>query len=66
MKTLERALLTTPQAANTLGYTVQHTRLLIRQGQLRAAKLGRDWMIDQDALNEFIAFRAQANGTHKA
>lgn len=43
------------RAAEIMGYTPQHTRLLVRQGKLAARKIGRDWLIrEQDVL----AFRA--------
>jgi len=41
---------TTKQAAKELGYTVQHTRLLIREGHLKAQKLGRDWLILKESV----------------
>lgn len=44
---------TTKAAAQALGYTLQHTRLLCRQGHLKGLKLGRDWMIDPGALALF-------------
>lgn len=46
-------LLTAPQAAQELGYSIQHTRLLIRQGRLKAQKLGRDWVIERTELSFF-------------
>lgn len=52
-KDSERALLTTAKTAKRLGYTVQHTRLLIRQNKLSAQKVGRDWLIFDDALRSF-------------
>lgn len=33
-----------------MGNTVQHVRLLARAGQLKASKVGRDWIIDRDAV----------------
>lgn len=50
-------LLTAPQVALELGYSLQHTRLLIRQGQLKASKLGRDWVIERHALEAFLKSR---------
>lgn len=47
------ALLTTQQVAKLLGYTLQHVRLLIRQGKLSAFKLGRDWVIRNDEVERF-------------
>jgi excisionase family DNA binding protein len=49
------SLLCTSDAAKELGYTLQHTRLLIRQGRLRAVKIGRDWVIERGRLSDFSA-----------
>lgn len=48
-------LVCTSAAAKKLGYTLQHTRLLIRQGRLNAMKIGRDWVIDKRTLSDFSA-----------
>lgn len=48
-------LVSTVDAAKKLGYTLQHTRLLIRKGRLSAMKIGRDWVIDRRILAEFYA-----------
>ena len=40
-------------AAEVLGYSVQHTRLLIRQGKLKAQKLGRDWLVVRESVAEY-------------
>jgi len=45
---------TVSQAASLLGYSVQHTRLLIRTGKLKAIKLGRDWLIPKQELDRNI------------
>lgn len=47
-------VMTVAQAAKVLGYSVQHTRLLIRKGKLHALKLGRDWAILRDDLSQYI------------
>lgn len=44
-------LFTTNQAALKLGYTLQHVRLLIRQGKISGVKIGRDWLIKKDTVN---------------
>ncbi len=48
-------LVTAPRAAELLGYTVQHVRLLARTGQIQATKFGRDWIIGQQAIRELKA-----------
>lgn len=45
--------MTVPEAAEALGYTVQHTRLLLRQGRLRGNKIGRDWVVLREAVAEY-------------
>lgn len=50
-------LVSTADAARKLGYTLQHTRLLIRQGRLPALKLGRDWVIERRTLFDFATRR---------
>ena len=50
-------LLTIPQAAELLGNTVQHVRLLARTGQLKASKVGRDWVIDREAIGDLLTRR---------
>ena len=51
-------LLTVRQASELLGNTVQHIRLLARTGQLKASKLGRDWIMDRDAIMDLKTKRA--------
>ena len=47
-------LIPTSEAAKKLGYTLQHTRLLIRNQKLVAKKVGRDWLISPKALLSYI------------
>ena len=46
-------LITTQEAAENLGYTIQHTRLLIRRGQIEATKFGRDWLVVRESVVEY-------------
>lgn len=48
---------TSIEAAEILGYTVQHVRRLIREGKLPGKKLGRDWMVERAAVEKFMASR---------
>lgn len=52
-KGLSQALMTTREAAEALGYTIQHTRLLIRQGKIEASKFGRDWLVVRESVVEY-------------
>ena len=49
----ETNLLTVPEASEFLGHTVQHVRILIREGKLPGQKIGRDWMIPRNAVIEY-------------
>jgi len=44
------ALLTTTEAASRLGITPRRVRALIAAGRLDAERIGRDWLIADDAL----------------
>jgi len=48
-------LLTTTQAADHLNVSPRRVRALIAAGRLPAVKIGRDWMIEPDALERFQA-----------
>jgi len=45
--------LSTKEAAEKLGYSVQHTRLLIRQGKLKARKPARDWLVVGESVAQY-------------
>lgn len=49
--------LTAGEAAERLGYTVQHVRRLLREGRLRGTKVGRDWVVLDEAVKEFAGHR---------
>jgi excisionase family DNA binding protein len=51
-------LLTVGEVAKLLGYTVQHTRALIRTGKLKGKKLGRDWAIREADMKDFLETRS--------
>ena len=52
-KGFSQEVMTTREAAEDLGYTIQHTRLLIRQGQIEATKFGRDWLVVRESVVEY-------------
>ena len=54
-------LITTREAAENLGYTIQHTRLLIRRGQIEATKFGRDWLVVRESVVEYKTGGASDN-----
>ena len=51
---------TVPEASTELGYSVQHTRLLVRQGRLTGEKVGRDWLVLRRSVLELKAMRNTA------
>lgn len=53
----QQGLITIPAAAKILGNTVQHARLLIREGKLKGQKIGRDWMVQRQAVIDYAAQR---------
>jgi len=65
MKTLRsHRLISTSEAAQQLGCTVQHVRLLIRKGAITGEKLGRDWVAEDDSVKAF-ALRRYTKGSAK-
>lgn len=52
--------MTTSEASKALGYTIQHIRLLVRQGRLRGSKIGRDWMILRESVVDHLTRREMA------
>ena len=50
--------ITVSEAADALGYTVQHARLLLRQGRLRGNKIGRDWMVLRESVADYNTRKA--------
>ena len=44
-------------AAETLGFSAQYTRLLVRQGKLSGVKIARDWLITKESISIFINSR---------
>lgn len=44
-----------PQSAEISGLSHSHLRLLIRRGEIRGKKLGRDWFTTIAALNEYMS-----------
>lgn len=54
---VSRQYLSTQEAADTLGYSRQHIRVLIRSGHLRAERVGRNWLILAEAVQEYLTQR---------
>ncbi len=45
--------LTVKESATLLDVTIQHMRLLLREGKLKGAKWGRDWVVDKASVEEY-------------
>jgi DNA adenine methylase len=52
-------LISTSEAAERLGCTIQHVRLLIRKGTILGEKLGRDWLAASASVDTFANDRYQ-------
>lgn len=48
-----RKSLTVKEAAEKFGYTISHIRYLIRKGELRAERVGTNYLIDPDSVREY-------------
>lgn len=55
---MEEGLLSVREAAELLGYSVQHTRHLARHGTVAATKIGRDWLIQRESVVAMLQRRA--------
>ncbi len=49
--------MSTEDAAQRLEYTVQHVRRLVRDGKLKGEKVGRDWIVSEPSLDEYLSAR---------
>ncbi|MBX2851782.1 MAG: helix-turn-helix domain-containing protein [Phycisphaeraceae bacterium] len=47
------AYLSTAEAADRLNVTQPHVALLIRKGDLKGTKVGRNWIIDERSIEAF-------------
>jgi excisionase family DNA binding protein len=57
-----RAILSTRQAAERLGVSRFRVIQFIREGRLEATKLGREYMIEEDALGRLVRYPQGAAG----
>ena len=48
-------VLTVKEAAERLKTSRQQIRMMIRNGQLPAVRVGREWRISEDTLKQFLA-----------
>ena len=45
--------LTTEEAAEVLGYTRQHIRVLIYEGRLRGERFGKSWLVSRSSVEDY-------------
>ena len=48
---MERQFLTTKEASELLGISETHTKRLLREGQVKGIKMGRDWLVEAKHLD---------------
>jgi excisionase family DNA binding protein len=51
----DRLYITTPQAEARTGYSKTYLTRLLRNGTLEGFRLGRDWLIFTDSLEQFLS-----------
>ena len=55
--------LTTQDIAERLGFTTKAVHLWIKQGKLKALKVGKKYRITEEDFNDFLE-KSQVNNTH--
>ncbi|MQF48498.1 helix-turn-helix domain-containing protein [SAR202 cluster bacterium AC-647-N09_OGT_505m] len=48
----EKDLITVTEAAELLGYSLEHTRILLRNHQILGTRIGQDWLIHRKSILE--------------
>lgn len=51
---MDKKYITTEEAALRLGVSKQYVREMLRCSKLRGKKLGKEWRIDPESVNEFL------------
>lgn len=60
-----RSYMNTYQVAKTLGVNIQTVRHYIRKGELRAARVGKKYVITQEDIDDFLAGRKEVRDLEK-
>ena len=58
--------LTAQQAAEVLGYHIDHMRLLLREGKVEAEQFNRVWMIDRQEVERIKALQGKGGRLPKS
>lgn len=59
-----QGIISTQEAAKITGYNVSHIRWLLRKEYIIGVKMGRDWLITQQSVTDYLA-EMKAIGTAK-
>jgi len=54
---MERKFFTTHEIAEMLNISPRYVTLLIKRGELRGYKVGKEWRIEEEELEEFLRKR---------
>ena len=46
--------LSTEEAAEILGYSRQHVRVLVREGRLQGDRIGKNWLVSYSSVQEYL------------
>ncbi|MBN1261580.1 MAG: helix-turn-helix domain-containing protein [Anaerolineae bacterium] len=53
VETSQTEWITTAEAAEVSGYSLNHIRRLVREGRVRSKKFGRAWMVHRRSLESY-------------
>jgi len=56
---IEDKTISTPEAAQILGFTRRWILTLIRRGELDAQRIGRDWRVSRESVEAYLARRGK-------
>ena len=51
---LTSKLISLSEASNISGLSASHLRKLVREGQIKGVKLGRNWLTTKEAVREYL------------
>ena len=54
------SLISVPKAAVILGHSIPYTQRLIRSGNIKGQKLGRDWFTTEEAITLYVRGRRRS------
>lgn len=54
LQLISGALISMHQAAKMTPYSAEYLSLLARKGRLKAVKIGRDWLTNEEAIKEYV------------